>query len=157
MVNKQVLYIRQKGNLVIIRFPVTVFQALFPLFFSVFFILPAVRYSSGSASAVDAIITAACLSIILLNYLMLFMRKLIIDKEKETVTYYSYYSRTFAFREIVFLKSEVVSDDESTSYHLAITLHGKTIKVKTQSEKQSEMLRTELVAFTSNGRLAFRH
>jgi len=156
MVNKQVLHIKHKGNLVIIKFPVTVLQVLFPLFFSVFFVLPATRYSSGNASAFDTIFAAACFSFIVLNYLMLFMRKLTIDKDKETVTYYSFYSRTFAFHEIEYLKSEVVADSESTYYYLEIKLHNKKINVKTRSEKQSEMLRTHLVAYTNNGRLAFR-
>ena len=156
MGSKHALNVKNKGNLVVIRFPITALHALFPLLSVVFVILPATRYSSGNASAFDNIVAAAVFSYMLLSYLMLFMRKLTIDKDKETVTYYSLYSRTFAFHEIVSLKCETISDDESISHHLLIKLHNKTIKVRTRSDKQSELLQTELVALTNNGRLAFR-
>jgi len=78
-------------------------------------------------------------------FLLLFLRKLTIDREKGIISYFSFYKRTFRIEEISGMSNRKVEDAEGlATYWLEIRTSKKIIKVKTQSDAQSLALEYEI-------------
>jgi len=153
--NKQILNIKHTDSKIIIRFPLKPLTIFSHVFFC--FLLFCFGIYSKNASVWVIIFSFTCFSFFVSNMIMLYLRKLVIDRDQKTVSYFSYFYRTFEFSDIIFLESKVdIGMDEPDRYFLLFKLKNKVIRVETQSEEQSETLRGEIVALINNGRLTFR-
>ena len=154
MAGRQILNIKHKDNKMIIRFPPKLLTIASHVAFF-FMVLIGGLYSEGS-SAWGIIFSCVCFAVIVSSMTMSYLRQLIIDKDRETISYFSYFYRTFNFSDIIALRSAVdVSTDRGERYFLVIKLKNRTINVETQSKEQSNMLRGEIAELTDNVRLSF--
>jgi len=89
--------------------------------------------------------------VLLLGFLVvtIFFRKLVICKETRQITYYSLVKKTFCIDRITAMEPRVCSDCDGDAYYLVIWLGNKRMRVQTQSEAQSVLLRDELISLMS--------
>jgi hypothetical protein len=82
-----------------------------------------------------------------ITFILFFLRKLIINKENKTITYFSFFKRTFKVDQIT--KVYTIIDDSSegvNGYYLTLKTASKTIEIRTQSDEQSQLLLQEILA-----------
>jgi len=145
LTDRKTIKVKRKDNKIIIKFPAGIPAILSPVVFFFFIVFAEWRPHTEDASAWAVIFSYTCLVFFVLSYIMLFMRKIIIDKDKKTITYFSYFYQTYNFSDVIYMRSEFDRIDNS-EYFLLIELRQKAIRVKTRSYEQSEMLRMEILS-----------
>ena len=149
------LSIKTEDSKITIHFPVGIGTIIIYIFIFLSIVgLP--LFFIGKIQNIDIAIVAGILVygiLVIFNvvsFVMHFLRKLTIDKEQRTCTYFSYFKKTFGIDEILTLDTDTVDNSESfTNYYLIIGTISQTIKIKTQSNEQSLKLREEILALRS--------
>ena len=150
MTGRRKLNIKYKDNKVIIRFPVSYTTLLFHLFFFFLVVLKFGVYPEGESTR-NTVISYTCFGIGTVSIIMMYMRKLTINKKERIMVYYSYFKRTFEYSDIVFMESIFdTAAGESGRCYLQIQLKSRIIKIKTQSEEQNKMLLSEIEALMNS-------
>ena len=146
MFERPPIKVKQADDKIVIKFPSSYWSIIFHLI--IFAIIVAQTFFI--AAPLEArIFSYLFFAIMLSNIVMSYLRNLTIDTRSETITYFSYFRSTFDFRDIEYMQSIVDNRFEHDSYYLQITLKNKTIKIHTQSDKQSTELYREIAMRTS--------
>ena len=144
---------KYETNMKIIKFPVSVSTIIIYIFVLLCGIaLPLFFIENLNSDNLSIFIGVAvfCGVLTIFNttsFIMRFLRKLIIDKEKRILTYFSFFKRKFEVDEILTMNNVVKENSEGENkYYLAIDTRFKQIKVLTQSDEQSILLRNEILS-----------
>jgi len=94
------------------------------------------------------------------NFALWFLRKLVINKEKRKIIYFSIFKQTFNIDEITdleVLRGISLGDDSySAPYFLIVKLCKKKIEIPSQTEEQCQMLKKEIEALFPPAREGFK-
>jgi len=141
------------NNIKIIKFPVSIGTTVIYIFVFLcgialpFFFINNLNENNHSAFIGIIVFSGALTVFNIISFVVRFLRKLIIDKEKRTLTYVSFSKKTFGVDEILTMKNEVKENSEGENkYYLIIDTRFKQIKVITQSDEQSILLRDEILS-----------
>ena len=157
--SRKTIDIKNENEKIIIKFPFGIGMLICYIVVFICIIVAAIWVSRHFREILDRantfqiiLLILACILIFLGNivgFIMLFIRKVIIDKEKKQITYISFYKKSFDIQSITKMECKIKYGDGSTAYFLLIWHNDKKIKIETQSDEQSQSLKDIINSLTA--------
>ena len=153
--NRKTIDVKTENNKVIIKFPIGIGGLICYILLFVGLVVVAVVLHTYYKELIDRVGNVLLIAIyifvalgLIMNIIRFFVRKVIIDKENKSITYVSLYKKSFDVQQITKMECKK-SYGETDYFYLVIWLNNKKIKIRTESEEQSQALKDVINSLTA--------
>jgi len=147
--NKDILYIKEDPDTITVKFTVKNGTYAIFAFTMLFFVFSIVYFRHLFQDLFYFIFVSVLFLYTVFDFIIKFYRSVIIDKNKNEIVYRTGI-KTFIITDLISTENIVDDRSENTTYYLLVGMPEKSIKIKTQSYKQSQMLEDIIMSFLRN-------